>query len=175
MLTRTHWLNSLLFGALFCIASAAGASTKAQQPPVATMAATCDTCHGPNGVSSGPAVPTIAGFSPQYFVKSMDEFRDDTRPSTVMGPIAKGYSDDEIAAMAAWFTKRPFIGDVINLIPPQKAGRIAFRADLGADGHIHLVKGAKGLSPADTSPRVRALQGQYAHSWFNNITQDVFG
>jgi len=32
----------------------------------------------------------------------MEAFRSGERPSTVMGRIAKGFSDDEIHAIAAW-------------------------------------------------------------------------
>jgi sulfide dehydrogenase cytochrome subunit len=32
----------------------------------------------------------------------MQQFRSGQRPSTVMGRIAKGFSDDEIQAIAAW-------------------------------------------------------------------------
>jgi len=55
----------------------------------------CMGCHGPNGVSLGPATPNIAGMNPSTFVKAMEEFRDEERPSTVMRHIAKGYSDED--------------------------------------------------------------------------------
>jgi cytochrome c553 len=35
-------------------------------------------------------------------VAAMEAFRSGERPSTVMGRIAKGFSDDEIRAIAAW-------------------------------------------------------------------------
>jgi sulfide dehydrogenase [flavocytochrome c] flavoprotein subunit len=37
------------------------------------------------------------------------------------------------------------------------------------------VKGAGGLTPSDASPEHLRREMQYAHSWFNNITKDVFG
>lgn len=37
------------------------------------------------------------------------------------------------------------------------------------------VKGAGGLTPMDASAEDRRREVQYAHSWFNNITKDVFG
>ncbi|MCW9088122.1 MAG: FCSD flavin-binding domain-containing protein [Gammaproteobacteria bacterium] len=43
------------------------------------------------------------------------------------------------------------------------------------DGKIEAVKGSGGLTPADASMEVRAREEAYAHSWFNNITYDVFG
>ncbi|HDK37388.1 MAG TPA: cytochrome C [Thiolapillus brandeum] len=43
------------------------------------------------------------------------------------------------------------------------------------DGKIIKVKGSGGLTPSKFDPEMRAREEQYAHSWFNNITADVFG
>ncbi len=43
------------------------------------------------------------------------------------------------------------------------------------DGKIIKVKGSGGLTPVEFDPELRAREEQYAHSWFNNITNDVFG
>ena len=40
---------------------------------------------------------------------------------------------------------------------------------------ITPVKGAGGLTPKDASPEHLRREVGYAHSWFNNITKDVFG
>jgi cytochrome c553 len=36
-------------------------------------------------------------------VAAVQEFRSGTRPATVMDRIAKGFTDDEIRAIAAWY------------------------------------------------------------------------
>ena len=36
-------------------------------------------------------------------VKALQEFRSGQRAATVMDRIAKGFTDDEIQALAAWF------------------------------------------------------------------------
>jgi len=74
----------------------------------AALAEPCAGCHGADGTSAGPATPTIAGLTKDYFVISMKDYKADKRPSTVMGRIAKGYSDEEIEAMAAYFSSRDF-------------------------------------------------------------------
>lgn len=71
----------------------------------ATMLAnTCAPCHGPNGVSNGPATPSIAGMSENKIIETLNGFKNGTRPSTVMQRIAKGYSDDDIKALASYFS-----------------------------------------------------------------------
>lgn len=44
-----------------------------------------------------------------------------------------------------------------------------------ADGKLGAVKGAGGVSPADAPAATRKREVAYAHSWFTNITDDIFG
>nr|VFK13787.1 MAG: cytochrome subunit of sulfide dehydrogenase [Candidatus Kentron sp. LPFa] len=96
--------NLLLVGSL-----AFGASVFAGGPNASMLSQSCAGCHGTDGASLGPASPTIAGMSEEYFLEAMEELQEGERSSTVMGRIAKGYSEEEIAAMATWFSKKPFI------------------------------------------------------------------
>ena len=73
------------------------------------LANTCAGCHGTDGVSTGPAAPTIAGLSPDYFVETMQGFASGEIKSTIMGRIAKGYTDDEIGSMATFYAGKPFV------------------------------------------------------------------
>jgi len=76
--------------------------------PTATMLAnTCAGCHGTDGASTGPATPSIAGNSEIYTVDTMIAFKSGERPSTVMGRIAKGYSEEEFKLMGGYFAKQP--------------------------------------------------------------------
>jgi cytochrome c553 len=45
----------------------------------------------------------LAGQDAGAMVAAMQAFRSGQRPATVMDRIAKGFSDDEIKAIAAWF------------------------------------------------------------------------
>jgi len=76
--------------------------------PTATMLAdTCAGCHGTDGASTGPATPSIAGNSETYMVDTMNAFKSGERSSTIMGRIAKGYSEEEFKLMASVFAKQP--------------------------------------------------------------------
>jgi cytochrome c553 len=70
-----------------------------------SLAANCTGCHGPNGVSAG-AIPSIAGMEQDRMVALMKAFRDGQRPATVMQQHAKGYTDEQLAAIAAWFASQ---------------------------------------------------------------------
>lgn len=47
-------------------------------------------------------MPPLRGQNAAAIVAAMEAFRSGARPSTVMGRIAKGFSEDEIHAIAAW-------------------------------------------------------------------------
>ena len=62
----------------------------------------CAGCHGPNGVSNG-STPSLQGLPAAYIVSAMNSFKDGSRPSTIMGRIAKGYSESEFQEMGEFF------------------------------------------------------------------------
>lgn len=75
----------------------------ADEPSAEVLAYTCAGCHGTDGSSVGPSSPHIAGMKVDYFVDSMTAYKEDKRNSTIMNRIAKGYSDEQIAAIAEYF------------------------------------------------------------------------
>lgn len=73
------------------------------------LAETCAGCHGTDGASVGPASPSIAGMNAEYFTEIMKGFKSGEIYSTIMGRIAKGYTDEELAQMAGFFAKQKFV------------------------------------------------------------------
>ena len=76
---------------------------------VRSLAATCASCHGTDGrTAANSAVASLAGRSKEDLVQAMTQFRAGQRPNTtIMHQIAKGYGDEEIAALADYFSKQP--------------------------------------------------------------------
>ena len=68
------------------------------------LAAGCAICHGTEGkpAPGAPLIP-LAGLPQDHIATQMRAFRDGRRPATVMHQIAKGYTDPQIDAIAAWF------------------------------------------------------------------------
>lgn len=52
-------------------------------------------------------VVRLAGMPRAQIVTSMQEFRTGQRPATVMDRLAKGFSEAEIASIAAWYAAQP--------------------------------------------------------------------
>ena len=75
------------------------ASAKAAAVP--PLVAGCSGCHPVSG--GDPVLPRLAGRNAGEIVAAMKAFRNSSRPATVMDRIAKGFTDDEIAAIAAWY------------------------------------------------------------------------
>ena len=73
-----------------------------------SLAATCAQCHGTDGrAPPGSAMATLAGMPAAYLTEQMKAFKAGTRPGTVMPQLAKGYSDAQIAQLAAFFAQPP--------------------------------------------------------------------
>lgn len=75
----------------------------------AMLANTCAGCHGTQGHSAGDSMPSLAGLDERYFYKAMKDFQSDARPSTIMGRLARGYSDNELKALADFFAAQPWL------------------------------------------------------------------
>jgi cytochrome subunit of sulfide dehydrogenase len=70
----------------------------ASEPPPG--AASCSGCHT-SGAAASP-VSRLYGRDAGEIMTAMTGFRDGSLPATVMNRIAKGFSDDELRAIAAW-------------------------------------------------------------------------
>jgi cytochrome c553 len=91
---------TLVSGAVFALSALAqGADPNLGR----NLAAACANCHGTNGVSQ-QGMPNLAGQQRAYLVRQMQDFRAGRRPATIMHQIAKGYSDEQIDALAAYFS-----------------------------------------------------------------------
>lgn len=90
---------------------AAGFSAAADEPRVSgeLMAYQCAGCHGFNGHSVGPDIPSLAGFPKDYFVTTMTDYKEGRRPATVMNRVGWGYSTEDFEAMADFFAAQPFL------------------------------------------------------------------
>jgi cytochrome c553 len=99
--------RSLAIGLALAAAALAGHPAFAQDARVLhvrSLAATCAHCHGTDGrAHPDSAVAALAGMPRTYLAAQMRDFRDGRRGATVMHQIAKGYTDEQIDSIAAYF------------------------------------------------------------------------
>lgn len=69
---------------------------------VRSWAAACANCHGTDGHAQ-QGMEELAGVSKENIVKKMKDFKSGRKPGTVMHQLAKGYSDEQIEQIAAYF------------------------------------------------------------------------
>lgn len=86
---------------LYLLALATPAAAQSATP---AGASSCSGCH--DAKIGNPAVPPLKGRPVAEIVDAMQAFRKGTREATVMGRIAKGYTDEETRAIAAWISRR---------------------------------------------------------------------
>ena len=69
------------------------------------LAVTCYGCHGPEGVSPGKTIPSIAGLDKIYLENSLNEYKTGIRDNYIMKIISNGYSEKDIKELASFFSK----------------------------------------------------------------------
>jgi cytochrome c553 len=96
-------MHRLLLPVLVGASLLTGPARAADAPPGASS---CSGCHAA-GKGTDSHIPRIAGHSAADIAKMLRDYRSGALPSSVMGRIAKGFDDQQIDALAAWFAKQP--------------------------------------------------------------------
>jgi cytochrome c553 len=69
---------------------------------VRAMAAGCSGCHGSFGVAQ-KGMETLAGQSKDDLLKKLLDFKSGKKPATLMHQMSKGYTDEQLDQLAAYF------------------------------------------------------------------------
>jgi cytochrome subunit of sulfide dehydrogenase len=70
------------------------------------LAATCANCHGTNGHAVGDMKP-IAGMPADKMIAMLADYRNGNQPATIMHQIVKGYTEEQVRLIAAYFAAIP--------------------------------------------------------------------
>lgn len=101
--------RGFVFAGAACALFAATAATPASaqsSPDVAVLAGSCANCHS-DGRTSGK-IPPIAGRPAATLAALLKAFKGETTPpgTTIMNRLAKGYTDEQIEALAKYFAEK---------------------------------------------------------------------
>ena len=99
LLSRLCLGLALLFGASGLV--------EAGEEPAAL--ATCVACHGKNGVGIDPSYANLGGQNTAYLALQLKGFRSGHRSNLIMNRIAGQLSDQDINALAQWFSEQPLV------------------------------------------------------------------
>ena len=101
-----HLTRFLAIAGTFVLSLAVNTTQAQTTFDVTVLAGACANCHGTDGRSPG-AIPSLAGRSESVLRSQMLAYKSDAYPSntTIMNRLAKGYSDEEINALALYFSQ----------------------------------------------------------------------
>lgn len=89
------------------VCGALPAAAAAQDYEVRSWAASCASCHGTNGHSTG-AMPALAGRSKSDLFTLLKAFKEGRRNgATIMHQYAVGYTDAQLERIAQYFSRQP--------------------------------------------------------------------
>lgn len=71
----------------------------------------CAACHGPKGATGNPTFPILAGQHASYLAHQLHHFRSGKRYNAMMTPVAQQLTDDEINAVAIYFSRQAPLGE----------------------------------------------------------------
>ena len=95
-----------MIASLRLIALLAAAGSVHAQPfdplQVRGWAAACTGCHASQG-RAGSAMPPLAGAGREAMAAALLDFKSGRRPASVMQQLARGYDDEQLRAIAAYF------------------------------------------------------------------------
>jgi cytochrome c553 len=74
------------------------------QAEVPAKAAACVGCHGVNGNSSMPGVPSLAAQNSRYIYLQLRDFQEGRRHNDMMTPMTAGLSRDDMKEIATYFS-----------------------------------------------------------------------
>ncbi|MDT8384367.1 MAG: c-type cytochrome [Gammaproteobacteria bacterium] len=126
------------------------------------LAHRCLGCHGEDGNSTHPAMPSLAGQNAGYLIKAMQTYRDRERQNRMMTDIAQGLSDEAIQRNAVYFATRT--PRAVGVAQASQTGTENF--DPLGDGEklaasCNACHGERGNSKTPGTPRLAGLSEDY--------------
>lgn len=70
------------------------------------LSAQCAGCHGPDGNSTSPNFPKLAGQHEDYIIHALESYQSGTRTNSTMSGMAAPLSEQDIEDLAAYFSQQ---------------------------------------------------------------------
>lgn len=90
--------------AALSLAGMAASATAADPNLGRNLAATCANCHGTDGKAvPGAGMDALAGMEKDKLLQKLKDFKSGAKPASIMHQISKGYTDEQMDLIAAYF------------------------------------------------------------------------
>lgn len=145
---------AVVFSAAVALAAGSTAALAAGNAEAGKAKSTaCGACHGPDGNSVNPEWPKLAGQTPAYLVKQLNEFKSGRRANDLMSPMAKPLSDQDIEDLAAYFSSQ--------------------KVQAGKPAGTEVALGQKLYREGNARPPVTACTGCHGQTGAGNVLWDA--
>jgi len=153
-------------------ASLAGAAAPAPAQPQVDLergkqiaTTVCAACHGPDGVSTAPANPNLAGQHADYVAAQLAAFKSGARPSPIMAGMAAGLAPEDMAALGAYYQGQKAAQSAARDKALALRGQQIWRAGLKS-GAVPACAGCHGAAGKGIPSQYPRLAGQHAELSF---------
>jgi cytochrome c553 len=120
------------------------------------LAATCGACHGADGISPTPEVPSLAGQPKQFITTQLVMFREGRRLNPPMASLTANMSNADINALGGYFAALPAMATTAQQSKEQNsAGRTRAEQLNCVQCHGAALKGQQHI------PRLAGQQASY--------------
>lgn len=117
-------------------------------------AASCGGCHGENGVSKMPGMPSLVALDPKYFIAAMNAYKGGQRKHDVMKSMAAALSDADLGNVALYYAlQKPTRAQT-----PAPGDQAAGKKAAASCGACH---GELGVSGNPATPGLAGQDAQY--------------
>lgn len=155
-MTHSNAFKALwLFVGAFVLVCAANRPLHAET--IAERAAPCLACHGDNGISATPEIPSLGGQPAPYLLIQLYLFREKQRTVEIMNEMTKAFTDDDLRNFSDYIAKLPAPP------PPADAGDAARIQSGGALITAHRCNSCHGLDLAgrENIPHIAGQREDY--------------
>lgn len=128
----------------------------------------CFVCHGPNGESSTPAFPRLAGQDASYVARQLADYKSGKRRSDTMQPMVLDLSDKDFALLGAFFAAQPTLAHKVDEPELIAVGRRIFVEGKGGGAACAGCHGADARG-SEGSPRLAGQHAQYLVTQLKNF------
>ena len=135
----------------------AGAASAADIAAGRERAEACQACHGAEGVSENPVIPSLAGQLDKFLQWQLVFFRSGRRANEIMGPMAADLTDEDVRNLGAYFASLPAGPPAVTEIDParREAGQQIAEQHHCAACHTDTFTGKQG------APAIAHQHGEY--------------
>ena len=96
------WVLGVCAAALIPLSAHAGGNPAAGKQ----KSQVCQSCHGPDGNSTNPQFPRLAGQYPDYIVQALSEYKSGQRKNPIMSGFAANLSKRDMEDIASYFSSQ---------------------------------------------------------------------